>query len=94
MDPALPCSGAPTPAGWLIQVLRTARGEDDLRHAEATILADGRFASMYAVTAADGRVLPVVADFGSPQAKQACITAVRMLCIATDGSMSVHMGEA
>lgn len=71
-----------------------ARFEADLHHAETAILKDGHLAPMFAVTPTDGPPLPVVADFGSPEAKHACLTAVRLLCIATNAVTAMYMGEA
>ncbi len=71
-----------------------ARFDHDVRHAEATLLQDGYLAPMFAVTTGDGRLLPVMADFGSPEAKQACVNAVRLLCVAEDAVMAMHWAEA
>lgn len=71
-----------------------ARFDHDVRHAESVLLQDGQLAPMFAVTSGNGRLLPVMADFGSPEAKQACVTAVRLLCVAEDAVMAVHMTEA
>ena len=82
----------PNPA-LTMKALR-ARFDHDVRHAEAALIQDGCLAPMFAVTTGDGRLLPVMADFGTPKAKQACITAVRLLCIAEDAVMATHMAEA
>ncbi len=76
-----------------MKALRTLFSHD-VRHAESVLLQDGHLAPMFAATSGDGRLLPVMADFGSPEAKEACITAVRLLCIAKDAMMAVHMAEA
>lgn len=71
-----------------------ARFDHDVRHAEATLLQDGYLAPMFAVTTGDGRLLPVMADFGSPEAKQALRQCGPPALRRGGRGMAMHWAEA
>ncbi len=71
-----------------------ARFEQDVAHAERTLLEEGTVHPLFAVVDEHGRTRPVVADFSSDEAKNISFAIVRLMCGVDAAEVVFHRTEA